>query len=189
MAVHFNGTENGNTFDALYDYHVVSTTPNSFKVNITTTEGPLMVHYTDFVLKNGTAVWVYYNGMNYTGSNAFPFYVVSMSPYFLGNTFGEAGLLGQLSNSSMVYVSRTGTLMLGPTQVNVTEYEANSLPLSQTTCNESVYLTRFSLEVGTVSGESVQLLTGMELAGTVTSGGVAESLAISYHITSLTKAA
>ena len=189
MAVHFNGTENGNTFDEVYDYHVVSTTSTAYEVNVTATAGTLGIHYTDYVLKNGTAVWVYYNGQNYTGTDAFAFYFTSMAPYYLGNVFGEAGILGQLSNSSLVHVAGTGTLMLGPTQVNVTDYEANYLPLNESTCSESVYFTRFSLQIGNVTGESVQLLTGMDIAGTVTSQGVTESVAISLHITSVTKSA
>jgi len=189
MAVRFNGTENGNTFDETYDYQVVSTTANSFEVNVTLTEGPALVHYTDLILKNGTAAWVYYNGQNYTGMTAVLLYYTLMSPYLLGNIFGEAGILGQLSNSSMIQTSGTGIVMLGPTQVNVTDYAADYLPLSQTTCSESVYFTRFSLQIGSVAGESVQLLTGMEITGTVTSGGVTDSISFSFHTTSVTKAA
>ena len=189
MAVRYNGTENGNSFDTTYDYSVVSTTSTSYLVNVTVTEGPMIVHYTDYVLKNGTAVWVYFNGQNYTGMNAFFVYFASLAPYYLGNLFGEAGLLGQLSNSSMVHVAGTGTLKLGPTEANVTDYEANYLPLKETTCDESIYFTRFSLQVGNVTGESVLLLTGMDIAGTLTSSGVTDSLDLSLHITSVTKTA
>ena len=189
MAVRYNGTENGNSFDTIYDYSVVSTTSTSYLVNVTATEGPMVVHYTDDVLKNGTAVWVYFNGQNYTGMNAFFVYFASLAPYYLGNLFGEAGLLGQLSNSSMVHVAGTGTLKLGPTEANVTDYEANYLPLKETTCDESIYFTRFSLQVGNVTGESVLLLTGMDIAGTLTSSGVTDSLDLSLHITSVTKTA
>jgi len=187
MAEHFNGTENGDTFDAVYDYQVVSTTSTSYLVNLTETEGPAVVHYTDDVLKNGTALWVYFDGMNYTGPDAFVMYFASMAPYTIGNTFGASGIFGQLVNSSQVHETGSSILTLGPTQVNVTDYEANFLPLSQTTCNGSLYFTRFSLQVGNVTGESLPLLTGLNLAGTITSSGVTESLDISLHITSVTK--
>ena len=187
MSDHFNGSENGNTFDAVYDYQVVSATSTSYLVNITATEGPAVTHYTDFVLKNGTAAWVYFNGANYTGLDAFAIYLASMAPYIIGNMFGEAGLYSQLVNSSQVHETGSSILMLGPTQVNATDYEANSLPVSQATCNGSVYFTRLSLQVGNVTGESLQLLTGLNLAGTITNGGVTESLDISLHITSVTK--
>jgi hypothetical protein len=189
MAVHFNGTENGNTFDATYDYQVVSTAATSYTVNVTATEGPAVVHYTDYVLKNGTVAWVYYNGQNYTGTNAFVIYFSSLAPFYLGSVFSEGGILGQLSNSNLIHVAGNGTLMLGPTQVNVTDYAPNYLPLKQTTCSESVYFTEFSLQVGNVTGESVLLLTGMNIAGTVTSAGVTESIDITLHITSVTKSA
>jgi len=187
MAVHFNGTENGASFDAVYDYHVISTTSTSYTVNVTATAGTLVFNYTDYVLKNGTAVWVDFVGQNYTGPDASAEYFESMAPYYTGNVFGEAGLLGQLSNSSQVHVSGSEIVMLGPTQVNVTDYAANFVPLKESTCNESVDFTRFSLQVGIVSGEPVQLLTGMDIAGTITSAGVTESLEISLHITSVTK--
>jgi len=189
MAIRYNGTENGNTFDATYDYHVISTTSNSYLVNVTATEGPMVVHYTDDVLKNGTAAWVYYDGQNFTGASAYIFYFASMVPYLLGNVYGEAGLLGELTSSSLVHVAGTGTLTMGSTKANVTDYEANYLPLKETSCDESIYLTRFFLQVGNVTGESVLLLTAMNLTGTVNSGGVTDSVDLSLHVTSVTKTA
>jgi len=60
-------------------------------------------------------------------------------------------------------------------------------PRATTDCGE--HFTRFSLQVGNITGESVQLLAGMDIAGTVTSQGVTESLDMSLHVTSVTKSA
>ena len=182
MAVQYNGTAyDGNTplrANASSDYHVISTTASGYKVNVTMTvsrEGNDF-HYTDFVLKNGTALWVYaesnptdpYFGIhagNYTGFNAIGPYMESMY-FFLGNYFGAAFI--QLTTSGYLHMTGTGTVMLGPTQVSVTNYAPNALPLIVNQCETRVNLTRFSLQTGTVSGVSGPFLTLLNVSGSFT---------------------
>ncbi len=201
MAVQYNGTAyDGNTplqANASSDYHVISTTASGYKVNVTLTSSRWGndIHFTDFVLKNGSALWVYagstntylgiHAGDNYTGiHDAVSSYEASMY-FFVGNFFGAAFI--QLTSSGDLHMTGTGTVMLGPTQVSVTDYAPNALPLKANQCGTSVDLTRFSLQTGTVSGTPGALLTLLNIAGSFTINGYTHSANLSYRITSITR--
>ena len=200
MAVQYNGTGyDGNTplrANASSGYHVISTTARGYKVNVTMTSSRWGndIHFTDFVLKNGTALWVYagstntylamHAGDNDTGLSAIGSYSSSMY-FFVGNYFGAAFI--QLTSSGYLHMTGTETVMLGPTQVSVTNYAPNALPLKVDQCGTSVDFTRFSLQTGTVSGASGALLTLLDIAGSFTINGYTHSANLSYRITSITR--
>ena len=189
MAIHFNGTENGDSVDTSSDYQVVAMTSISHTVNVTLTSGGNIEHFTDYIFRNGTAAAVYYQGQNYTGVSAFSLYFASMSTYLTGSAFGTAGIFGQLENTTYIQQTGTGTVTLGPTQVSVTDYSASTIPLIVNTCDTSANFTKFYLQIGSVAGASLQLLTSLEMTGSFTSAGVSQSLDISLHVTSVTRAA
>ncbi len=189
MAVHFNGTENGQSIDASYNYRVVLTTATTYKVNVNMTTGGSTLNFVDYVLKNGTAVAVNFFGTNYTGSSAFTYYLDSMAAFSIGNIFGASGVFGQFQSSDLVHETGSSVVMIGPTQVSVTDYVANSLPIVESTCGSSVNFNKFSIQIGNVTGASVQLLTDLQISGSITSPGLSQSMDLSLHMTSVTKAA
>lgn len=189
IAEHFNGTYNGNGVDATYDYNVVLATATTYQVNVTVNSGATTIHYTDYVLKNGTAAAVYYSGQNYTGYYASALFFTTMAPYYLGNVFASQDVFGALVASNLIHPTGASTLTLGPTEVMVTDYAPYTLPVSENQCGSSAYFTRFSLELGNVTGESLKLLTSMNITGSITTSGTTESLDLSLQITSVTKSA
>jgi hypothetical protein len=180
-----NGTYNGNSGDATEDYHVIAKTSSGNKVDVVLTTSGTSIHWTDFVLKNGSASWVYYSGQNYTGANALSIYLASMSYFLVGNVFGS--VVNPLTSSGFAHVTSTGVVMLGPTQVRVTNYAPNSLPLVVNGCGTSVDFTKFSLQTGTVTGVSMTLLAALHLTGTFVANGSTNTVNITYHVTSVTK--
>ena len=186
IAIHFNGTYNGNGADETTDYQVISSTGPEFKVNVTLSTGGDVIRYTDFVLKNGTASAVEYAGSSYTGSYAEGLYVSSISTYYISNLFGEAGLLGELQSGSFVHSTGTTTQKIGPTSVSVTSYQPNTLPLVQDQCGTSSNFSKFSLSTGTVPGKSTILLTSMDIAGSFASDGASNTVDLSLSVTSIT---
>lgn len=186
IGMHFNGTYNGNSVDETTDYQVVSTSSTGFVVNFTMSSGGNVLHYTDYVLYNGTASTVTYNNQNYTGAYAEDLFVSAASTYFLSNLFGEAGLLGELQGSGFVHSTGSANQTIGTTNVNVTTYEPNTLPLVEDQCGSTANFTKFTMSTGTVAGKSTLLLVSMEIAGSFSSQGVSEDLDVSLAVTSIT---
>jgi len=188
MAVHFNGTVDGNGVDAAYNYTVVSQDPQAFRVNVTSTYVGYAVHFVDYLWRNGTAAASYFDGQNYTGAEGLPIFLLSMAPYVVANAFGsEQGILGQLQSLGAIHPVYAGTVELGPTLANVTTYVPSFLPLAQKTCGISYDITALSAQVGTIPEEPLRLITAMSVAGSFSASGVSESLDVSVQVTSVTR--
>jgi hypothetical protein len=111
-----------------------------------------------------------------------------MAAFFVENIFTDPATFGQLTSPSFVHSTGSGTVMLGPTSVNVVTYVPNTLPLVFQMCGTSANFTNFTIQTGTVQGKTKVLLTKLLIAGTFTSGGTSSNLDFLLAITSVTKA-
>jgi hypothetical protein len=102
---------------------------------------------------------------------------------FLVETTSMAQL--QLYTSSQFTITGTPIKNFGPTlNMQVTDYSATTLPLNINSCGFTETITAFSLEVGTVPGTSLELITQMHLVATMQS----TSTDFTIQVTSITKA-
>jgi flagellin-like protein len=187
VAMHFNGTDNGSPVNETSDYHVLLTTATEFKVNVTLTEGTLTASYVDYLLRNGTALAVTYEGQNETGFEAMGLYLASASTYYIANIFGQE-VLGTVQADGLVHSSGPTTQTIGPSRVSVTTYSPNSLPLSVDNCGTTANFTKFTMSVGSVAGEQATLLTDLQVAGSFNAQGSSQTLDVSLTTTSITAA-
>ena len=192
IAIHFNGTSNGQAYDITSDYRIIYVSTSTIKVVVNLTSSGTHIDYTIHVWKNGTAQSVYFSiggyGNNYTGTQASSQFFAAMSPYLIFQLFSSPQLLAQFTNSQFVHVTSQGTTTIGPTMVSVTTYAANSLPVTLPSCNGSSTLSRFNFQTGVVSGKSQTLVTSMSIDGSVATSSGSTNYNVDFRITSITPA-
>jgi hypothetical protein len=188
MKIHWNGTQNGQSFNLTSEYKVVASTASTFKVNISESNGGQTAEYTAYAWRNGTVAAIYFASQNTTGSSVSLYYFLAMAGFSVEQTFAEPATLDTFTNSNLVQVTGTSQIHITGVLVSVTNYAAGSLPLTLQSCGESSYLTRFSLQTGTVSGVPFTLLTAFALTGQVTTSSGTQNVDFSLQVTSLTRA-
>lgn len=186
--MNLNGTEGGNKANLTSEYKVVSVSATTFVVNLTAGFGGSVAHYIFWVWKNGTASAEYYDGQYEAGAFAELAYFQGMILFSFETELTSPQTLSQIIGLGEVHVVSSGQVMIGPTSVNVTTYAPNKLPVVFSTCTESGDFTRFSVQFGTVAGESQGLLTSLNLVGTGTISGAHGALDFLLQVTSITKA-
>ncbi len=190
MKIGWVGSSNGASFNITSEYKVVSVSSGSFEVNSTEITQNGTLSYLSKVLDNGTAVWSYFQTSgyhyNYTGAFADTTWIASMATFTVESTF--ASEIGVYTASSYTHVASTGTVMLGPTSVSVTNYVANTLPLDISECGFFGTLNQFTIQVGTVAGKTLPLTTQIVIDGTINTGSGNENFNFTLKVLSLTKA-
>ncbi|HEV2225376.1 MAG TPA: hypothetical protein VGR56_01065 [Nitrososphaerales archaeon] len=187
LAIHYNGTSNGQSYNITEDYHVLVYSATGFKVNITASSGGNTLVYTAFVFKNGTAAWVAFSGQNYTGTYANTALFGAMAAFFIESIYTSPALLVQFTNPNFVHVTGSGTAVFGSTTVNEVTYAPIVLPFVFQNCGTSGDFTNFTIQTGTVQGKSQVLLTKLKLVGSFSSGGNTSNLDFLLAITWVTK--
>lgn len=168
-------------------YTVLATTPEGFRVNVTTSTGGTESESALFAWRNGSAGWVFTNGANETGPSADSTYLLAMWAFTLEPLFTSPEVTSVLQGQGLVHAAGSSMITLGPTPVNATVYAPNTLPMVSNACsNPSVDFTRFSLQLGTVAGKDQLVLTNFDLAGTLTNAGSTLGLDGTFAVTSLT---
>ncbi|HMD79349.1 MAG TPA: hypothetical protein VKF39_05125, partial [Nitrososphaerales archaeon] len=165
MTVRWNGTESGNPRNVTSTYTVLSATPLGFRVNVTQDPPETVFVASLFAWRNGSAAWVYINGSNETGSVASFGYLQAMSAFIYQDIYTSPGFMAFLSAPGVVNTGGTSIVMIGGTPVNVTTYEATTLPLIAGNCDNSLNFTKFSLQLGTVAGKATTVLVRFDVAG------------------------
>jgi hypothetical protein len=184
MTISYNGTA-GTAFSMVTSYKVVSTSVSggitTYKVNVTETlTGVITLSATAAVQSNGNVLWVDELGYN-TTLNAGTTFVGLMSPFL-----AETSLMGQTSlyTSSQFTASSPHSKTFGSTSMQVTDYSpATGLPLTLSGCGYTETISEFSLEVGTVPGTAVTLVTMMHLVATENGS---TSIDFTIQVTSIT---
>jgi hypothetical protein len=154
------------SFNYSQSYSTVYVSSTTYKISITTSEGGQSFTSTVWILKNGTTLAINEAGTNLTGSLARQIGASS----FVGFTLQiqADSQINQYTSSNYFHSTGTSTVSIGPTQVSVTTYAANSLPVTTTDCvtGDVTTLTAYSFSVGTPHGSSLPLVTHEHFAGT-----------------------
>lgn len=184
MTMNYSGSSGGTPFSMQMSYKVVSKSTSggvtTYLVDFTQRISSLEVNASAKFQSNGNILWVY-EVMNFTGSTAENMFL-SLGAPFLVETTSMAQL--QLYTSSQFTITGTPIKNFGPTSMQVTDYSATTLPLNINSCGFTETITAFSLEVGTVPGTSLELITQMHLVATTQS----TSADFTIQVTSITKA-
>lgn len=185
MAVNLVSTYNGSTAAIAADYHVVYSSPTYHEVNVSESVQGTTYQYSAWVYRNGTATSMYFEGKNYTGFEASGQFLAQMAPYVIEVTFTTPQTLAAFTSPAFVHSTGSSTVTIGQLSVDVTDYAANSLPLSIHECGVSTDFTAFSIQTGNAAGRSQTLLTSLDLAGNFSASGAGEGVDVNLNVTSL----
>jgi hypothetical protein len=100
----------------------------------------------------------------------------------------SASQLSTYTASQYFHSTGTSSVKLGPTTVTVTNYVANTLPQTITSCpsGTTTTLTSYKMSVGQPTGTSFQLVTNIQIAGSSTTNGQTSNFAYTIQVVSLT---
>ena len=163
LSLTFNGVSGGQTFNETSSYSTNYVSSTTYSISLTTSISsnggtPQSSTSTIWILKNGTTIAVDEDGYNLTGTEG-----VAITTGFFAGFYEEVDIGGQLNTytaSSYFHSTGTSTVTIGPSTFKVTNYAANTLPETFTTCGVgSTTLTQYTLSVGTPGGSSYPLVT------------------------------
>jgi hypothetical protein len=157
-------------------YNVVYASSTTYKVEISEAQGQSILNATTWVLKNGTAVAYNYLGQNITGPEASGLYQGLMTPFFIESEYGV--LVQTFASASGVQATSQGTAQIGSTTLALTNYSADTVPLTIPICGGSVTLSSASLEVGGIQGVNASLLTALRVSGSETYHGQTDQIVL-----------
>jgi hypothetical protein len=193
MTIEGNGTSGTSTttptsFNFSESYTIDYASSTTYKITITEVAGGQNIVTTVWVLKNGTALAISITGdpQNITGSEAQEFIVGTFAGFTL--QVQADSLLNYYTNNGFFHSTGTSTVSIGPTNVKVTNYVANTLPETVDECGDVTTLTAFSLSVGTPSGGTAPLVTYEHIAGSDIVDGQTDTFSEVLQITSITLA-
>jgi hypothetical protein len=181
-------TTTPSTFNYSESYTTDYVSSTTYKVTVTEGSAGQNEVTTVWVLKNGTALAIAITGdpENITGSEAQEF-IVGVFAGFTLQIQADASLT-YYTNTGFFHSTGTSTVAIGPTNVKVTNYIANTLPETVDECGTTTTLTAFSLSVGTPSGASSPLVTYEHIAGSDVVDGQTDTFSEVIQVTSLTVA-
>ena len=168
-------------------YTILYASPTTYKVEISESQGQSILNATVWVLKSGTAVAYSYLGQNITGSEATGLYEGLMTPFF---TESEYTILVQtLTTANGVQASDQGTAKIGSATLALTNYTAETVPLTIPICDGSITLASSSVQIGAVQGTSLSVLTDLNVSGMETYNSHTNQISyLSFQLLSLSLA-
>ncbi len=150
------------------------------------------MHYTSWVLMNGTAVKtdLEVSGFtfSYTGHTADMYFQSAMATFIIESIFSDPSSLSMFTSADYVHLSGNGSTMIGPSTVAYSNYTANTLPLNIETCDSSASFTKFFIQTGVVHGTTGLLVTQLAISGSQTYNGSTTDEDFTLMMTSVTKA-
>jgi hypothetical protein len=171
IAMVFHGSSSGSANTSQYsEYGVTYTSSTTYKVSVGSNITGAFVTSNAWVLKNGTILaFESASGQNSTGLAAEGLMYQNMLPFVIELEYSS--LVPSLTSAAGAHVVSQMNTNIGPTTVSVTNYAANSLPLTVPTCSGTFTLSQFSVQTGTVQGKSLALVTMITISGTDASNG------------------
>lgn len=168
-------------------YTVLYASPTTYKVNITEIQGSNSLSAIAWILKNGDAVAYSYLGQNITSSEATGLYEGLMTPFFVESQYS---LIAQtLTTANGVHASGGTTARIGSANVALTNYTAETLPLTVSTCDGGVTLSALSVQIGAPQGAKLSLITGLNVSGQETYDSQTDQIySLSFRVTSVSLA-
>ena len=169
-------------------YSVVYANATVFKLKLVLNRTGESGSGTAWVLRNGTAVaFEYSNGVNETGGLGRAIFQSYYEPPFLYETLFSR-YLSQFTASDHFSPVNTTTAEIGPSEVAVTNFRANALPESVSTCVAGdLTLRGFAFQTGGIEGSPFTLVTFLRVNGTSTFRGTSSNLNMVLRITSVAK--
>lgn len=169
------------TIDSNYTVLVANAT--TFKVSISSNVTGSTVVTMASLLRNGTVVSASQAGYNFSGSQAEKLLLESMDPFILEvsqNTLtpNPAEMEATVANHS--------TIMLGPTNVTVSNYASNSLPVTITQCTTTQTIAKFQYQTGSATGATFPLLTVFNVDAYQIVSGQHYPINVVFRLTSVT---
>ena len=190
MTINYFGSSGSSTFNLTSSYVILSKSGGTYDVNVTesTSEGGTASgqSVTATVLSNGTATAITFAGQTLTGLQANALFSGFMAPFAAElSSYSQLGLFTGLGN---FHEAGTSQVTLGPTTMTVTNYAANSLPTTISTCEGTFTLTSYSFQTGKVPGTSITLVTLQSFKGSTVSPSYSGSIDYTLRVLSITKA-
>jgi hypothetical protein len=167
-------------------YNTIYASSTTYKVNVSLAAQGENVTYTAWILKNGTVLAINVEGYNLTGSEA----QENVFEVFAGFTeqIQADSEISQYTAPNDFHSTGTSTVSVGPTEITVTTYAANTLPETLGSCGSTTTLTAYSISVGTPQGTTSPLIIYEHIAGSETVNGTTTFLDLTLQITSITLA-
>ena len=182
MGGNFQLSVNGASLTFTSSYTTVYASATTFKVSLVSSDYPSA--FTMWLLRNGTIAGINYAGSNYTGSAAIQYYQGSRFFTAWGTmlVFGQQLTTDYIYDTAYFHSTGTSPTTIGANTFTLTNYAANSLPETVTTCSgASITLNTASMSIGTPSGANYPFPFDLDIAGSGTGG----SFIITSQITSM----
>jgi len=194
MAIQENGTTSSSgssssspqSYNITASYTTIYVSSTTYKVNVSLAAQGENVTYTAWILKNGTALAIDAEGYNQTGSEA-QGYVLGVFEGFIAQTQADSEI-AQFTSANNFHSTGTSTVSVGPTQVSLTTYAANTLPETVGSCGSTTTLTAYSISVGTPQGTTSPLIIYEHIAGSEDVNGSTTFVDLTLQVTSITLA-
>jgi hypothetical protein len=181
-----SGSSTPVTYSYSESYSTVYVSSTTYKISISANEGGQNVMSTAWILKSGSVVAIDFSGQNLTGSQAQSISVGLLSGFILQIEADQE--INFYTGANYFHSTGTSTVTIGTTQVDVTDYAANSLPVTYNSCGSQTTLTAYSFSVGVPKGASNNLVTSEHFAGSDTYNGQTSSFDDYLQVTSITLA-
>jgi trimeric autotransporter adhesin len=189
MTLSFGETAGGFTTNGTIAYNVISSSSTTYKLgetvsatagtNLSSSKTSYTDNYTLWILKNGTVLAIDQGGNNISSSS----YDAPVSALEF-ETIAQ-GDVSELIQTPYFHASDTGSVTISGLSISYTDYAANSLPESISSCgNPTTTITQFSLRVGNLSGVQHPLIVSANLDETSDN----ETSTLQLNLTSLSLA-
>jgi hypothetical protein len=187
MTIAYSGTYNGTSgptpINYTASYNVVSSNSSGIEVNLSYKSTNTTESIAALISTNGTVLSVSVNGQTIPSQYASSM-VVGLFAGFIIEIQNAQSI--SVFTGSQFHSTGTSQVTIGSVSFTVTNYAANSLPVSFSYCGGSDVLTSFKMSIGTPSGASVPVVTYMNFVGTSTSNGQTSSVNFTLQVTALT---
>jgi hypothetical protein len=186
MKLQYNITSGSTATSLTESYTRLYASSTTYKISLANSVGGTNTTQTAWILKNGNVLAIDEAGTNLTGS-----VVQEMAVGLFAGFAAEVDVGSQLSTyTASQYFHSTGTssATIGSNTFTVTNWAANKLPQTITTCSadQTTNLTTFALSVGVPKGTSYEIVTFMQIAGSTTINGQASNIDYLIKVSSFT---
>ncbi|HUI01127.1 MAG TPA: hypothetical protein VLX56_05815 [Nitrososphaerales archaeon] len=171
MKLNYNLTSGSSVENLTEAYTRIYASSTTYKVSIASVVSGHNTTATAWIQKDGTVLAIDEAGVNITGSTAQTMIVGLFAGFSAEVQAGNE--LSTYTAASFFHTTGTSSVTIGSTSFKVTNWAANTLPETITSCppGTTTDLSTYKLSVGAPPGTTYQLVTLIEIAGSSTTGG------------------
>jgi hypothetical protein len=178
-----NGTAAPVTETISEAYSLQYTSSSTYKVLFTIGLPGEDTAFTEWFQNDGSLIALYSDGQNLTGSTYQSIAIEGFAGFLAADSSIDPSIY---TSSTYFHATGTSTANIGPTQLSVTTYAANTLPENFTNCGVQETLIGFSFSVGTPQGTSATVVTKEYIDASTVVDGQTDIVNDSVVISSLT---